>query len=118
MLRQLDRSVLEMALVGYGSEAQQIEAAMAAIRKELGLRSRGAATTLRASVDKHKHRMSAAGRRHIAAAQRKRWKAFHAALKVTAAPKRKLSPAAKAKLAANLAKARAAKAAKAAAPTA
>jgi len=99
-----------MALVGFVSEAQRIEAAMATIRKELGVRPWGAATTLGAGADKRKHRMSAAGRRHIAAAQRKRWKAFHAA---QAAPKRNLSPAAKAKLVANLAKARAAKAAKA-----
>jgi hypothetical protein len=62
--------------------------------------------------------MSAAGRRRIAAAQRKRWKAFHTAHKVMATPKRKLSPAAREKLAENAAKARAAKAGKVAAATA
>ena len=115
MPRTLDRSLLEMALVGYGSQALQIEAAMATIRKELGVRPGRTATKLGAGAAKRKHRMSAAGRRHIAAAQRRRWKAFHAAHKVTAAIKRNLSPAAKAKLAANLARARAAKAATAAA---
>jgi len=118
MPRTLDRSLLEMALVGYGSQAQQIEAAMATIRKELGVRPTRAATTLGAGAAKRKHRMSAAGRRRIAAAQRKRWKAFHTVHKVMATPKPKLSPDAKAKLAANLAKARAAKAAKTAPATA
>jgi hypothetical protein len=98
MPRTLDRSLLEMALVGYGSQALQIEAAMATIRKELGVRPTGAATTLGARAAKRKHRMSAAGRRNIAAAQRRRWKAFHAAH--------------------NLAQARGAKAARASGPTA
>ena len=60
--------------------------------------------------------MSAAAKRRIAAAQRKRWAAFHADQKggsAKTAPRRKLSAAAKVKLARNLAKARAAKAAKA-----
>ena len=57
--------------------------------------------------------MSAAAKQRIAAAQRKRWAAFHAEQKGGVAPKRMLSAAARAKLAANLAKARVAKAAKA-----
>jgi hypothetical protein len=67
--------------------------------------------------EKPKRKISAAGKKAIAQAQRKRWKEFKAkapkpAPKKTAA-KRKLSPARKAALVANLAKARAAKAAKA-----
>ena len=63
--------------------------------------------------------MSAAGRKAISDATKRRWKVFHAAQQEKkpavkkAVPKRKLSPAGKAALAANLAKARAAKAAKA-----
>src|ERR1019366_127050 len=70
---------------------------------------------------KPKRKMSTTGRAAIVAATKKRWKAFHAtkqakkpALKKAIA-KKKLSPARKAALLANLAKARAAKSAKAAA---
>ena len=70
---------------------------------------------------KPKRKMSAAGKKAISEATKKRWAAFHAtkqakkpALKKAVA-KRKLSPARKAALVANLAKARAAKAAKVAA---
>jgi hypothetical protein len=60
--------------------------------------------------------MSAAAKRRIAAAQRKRWAAFHAEHKsenAKTALKRKLSAATRAKLAVNLVEARAARAAKA-----
>jgi hypothetical protein len=109
-MKQIDRSILEMALIGYEAERQKIEAAMAAIRKQVD--GHGAAPTVN-GVRRPKRNMSAAARRRIAAAQRKRWAAFHAEKKAGAAPKRKLSAAVKAKLAANLAKARVAKAAKA-----
>jgi hypothetical protein len=65
--------------------------------------------------------MSAAGRKAISEATKKRWAAFHAAKQSKkpalkkAVAKRKLSPARKAALVASLAKAREAKAAKAAA---
>src|SRR5215470_4299273 len=99
---RLDFATLQAALVGYTAELDKIDAAMSAIRKQL--RVRGAVST-----DGHgaklKHHMSAAGRRAIAEAQRKRWAAVHKAAKKVA-PKRKMSPAAKAKLVANLAKAR------------
>jgi hypothetical protein len=101
-----------MALVGYLAERQKIEAAMAAIRKEVDRRAAAPAVDGARSA---KRVMSPAAKRRIAAAQRKRWAAFHADQKggsAKAAPKRKLSGAARAKLAANLAKARAAKAAK------
>jgi hypothetical protein len=72
---------------------------------------------------KPKRKMSAAGRKAISEATKKRWALFYAAKakpvvakKATAkkaAAKKKLSPARKAALVANLAKARAAKAAKA-----
>jgi hypothetical protein len=71
-------------------------------------------------VPKAKRRLSAAGRQAIIAATKKRWAAVNAAKAQQEKPaakktalKRKLSPTARAKLVANLAKARAAKAAKA-----
>ena len=62
---------------------------------------------------KPKRRISKEGMARIIAATKKRWAAFHKAEKP--APKTKLSPARKAALVANLAKARAARAAKRAA---
>jgi hypothetical protein len=112
-MKLTDRSTLEMALIGYEAEHQKIEAAIAAIRKQVN----GHATVPAVSGARMaKRNMSAAARRRIAAAQRKRWAAFHAEKKsetAKLAPKRKLSGAAKAKVAVNLAKARAAKATKA-----
>src|SRR5215831_18368276 len=108
-MKQLDRSTLEMALIGYEAERQKIEAAMAAIRKQVDGRATAPAAD---GTRRPKRIMSAAARRRIAAARRRRWAAFHAEQKGSAktAPRRKLSAAAKAGLAANLAKARAAKA--------
>jgi hypothetical protein len=59
-------------------------------------------------------KLSAAGRAAIVAATKKRWEAVHKAQKaaVKAPAKKKMSPARKAALVANLAKARAARAAK------
>ena len=123
MPRMMDTSILQAALLGLQSEKEKIDTAMAAIRKQLGVR--GTAAVVTSNGTKTRHHMSAAAKKRIADAQRKRWAAFHKALSGAAkpkakaagqaAPKRKLSAAAKAKLAANLAKARAAKAAKGAA---
>jgi hypothetical protein len=112
-MQQTDRLTLEMALIGYEAERQKIEAAMAAIRKQV---DGHAAARAAVGAPGPKRILSAAARRRIAAAQRKRWAVFHADQKRGAAktaPKRKLSAAARAKLVRNLAKARAAKAAKA-----
>jgi hypothetical protein len=112
----LDNSILEMALAGYQAEVQRIEEAMAALRKRLGVRGTTSAAQITTDGSTPKRQMSAAARKRIADAQKKRWAAFHkqhgkpAAKKATA--KRTLSPEAKARLAANLAKARAARAAK------
>jgi hypothetical protein len=121
MRLQIDRPVLEMALIGYEAERQKIEEKIAAIQRQLGGRPRGAAPVVGTDGTGPKRRMSAAGRKRIAAAQKKRWAAFRAkhgegsATRRKVAKKRTLSPAAKAKLVANLAKARAARAAKKAA---
>jgi hypothetical protein len=123
MQRKIDPTILEAALVGYQAELQRIDEKMSAIRKHLGGRVNIAALAPAVSSDgsRPKRQMSAAARKRIAEAQKKRWAEFHAMKKghaltaKKAAPKRKLSPARRAALAANLAKARAAKAAKKAA---
>lgn len=116
---QLDSSILEMALVGYTQRCREIQTAISAIRGQLGMHSTkvGASTTTDGA--KPKRRLSAAARKRIATAQKRRWAAFHKTRKPApakkTATKRVLSPARKAALVANLAKARAAKAAKKAA---
>jgi hypothetical protein len=112
-MTRVDNAILQAALVGYTAELDKINAAMAAIRKELGLHGTRAAAPAGGDRAKPKHHISAAGRRAIAEAQRKRWAAVHKAAK-KAAPKKKMSAERKAALVANLAKARAAKAARAA----
>ena len=122
MPKQIDTSFLEMALVGYRAELHKIEASMSAIRKQLGVRGSSRVPRV-ARMETVKHHMTAAGRKHIAEAQHKRWAAYRAKHKTPAkaakaaaskptTAKKKLSPERKAALAANLAKARAAKAAK------
>lgn len=120
-MTKTDPTLLQMALIGYETRLQEIQAKMAAIQSVLkgGMKASVDGPSTRAP----RRKISAAGKRRIAAAQKKRWAEFHAkaekpARKVAvkkAAPKRKLSPARKAALVANLAKARAAKAAKKAA---
>jgi hypothetical protein len=111
-----DIETLKMALIGYEAERQKTEATMAAIRSQLGGRASAPSTTPTGAA-KPKRKMSAAGKKAIAEAQRKRWAASkvqaEAATPGPAKPKRKLSAAAKANLVANLKRARAAKAAKA-----
>ena len=73
-----DIETLKMALIGYEAERQKLEATMAAIRSQLGGRASAPSTTPTGDA-KSKHKMSAAGRKAIAEAQRKRWAAVHAA---------------------------------------
>jgi hypothetical protein len=117
MPKQLDKSLLEMALIGYQAQRSKIDERIAEIQQQLGGGSPYAAAP--AAGPKARRQMSPAAKKRIAAAQKKRWAEFHAksqkpAVK-KAAPKRKLSADARAKLAANLQKAREAKAAKKAA---
>jgi hypothetical protein len=115
MSRQVDTATLQMALIGCQAQLVQLNEKMQEIQRRLG--GRPAATDGRGDVPGpflRKRHMSAAGRRRIAAAQRKRWAAFHKGARAKkGAVKRTLSPEAKSKLAANLTKARAARAAKA-----
>ena len=111
MQRKIDSATLEMALVGYTAKLQKIEEKIIAIRKHLrGRVNITTAATVDSNGSEPKGRMSAAGKRRIAEAQKKRWRKFHAqqegkvATSKKTASRRKLSPAAKAKLVANLAK--------------
>jgi len=67
-----DRALLEAALLGYQAKIAELEAAMAALRGQLGHSSGPHA----APVKQARRKMSAAGRRRIAAAQKKRWAEF------------------------------------------
>jgi hypothetical protein len=117
MRRQIDHTTLQMALVGYESQLATVTARMAEIRKQIGGKSAANGGGGDIPTPFRKGSMSAAARKRIAAAQRARWAAYRAGHKAPATkrgtPKRTLSRAARAKLVVNLAKARAAKAAKA-----
>ena len=69
-----DASLLQAALVGYQNHLEQINQAIADIRKQLGQHSGEKATQPRARV---RRELSTAARNRIAAAQKKRWAKFH-----------------------------------------
>ena len=112
VMSKVDQGILQMALIGYEAQCHKIETAIAAIRSQLG--GRASAKAAAPVSTGPKRRLSAAARKRIALGQKKRWAAFHARSEKTAPAKvkRRLSPARREALAANLAKARAAKAAK------
>jgi hypothetical protein len=64
-----DRSLLEAALVGYQAKLAEIHAAIASLRTQLG----AGPNVAPAPAKPAKRKMSAAGRRRIIAAQKKRW---------------------------------------------
>jgi hypothetical protein len=84
--RALTEHVLELALVGYTEQCRQIENAIAAIRSQLGVRSTKAAASVTSDGARPKRQMSAAARKRIADAQRKRWAAFHKGKEAAAVP--------------------------------
>lgn len=123
MRRQIDHSLLEMALVGYRARREEVVRRMAEIERQLGAAS--ASVAERTGEEKPKHKMSTAGRRAIAAAQRKRWAASRKSVQSPKTPpapkaKRRLSKAGRAAIVAAtkrrwaLKRAEAAKAAKSA----
>jgi hypothetical protein len=73
----IDPCVLEMALVGYELERNRIEAAIAEIQSQLGdgdaVRSISTATASAKPKTTRKKRFSAAARKRMAAAHKKRW---------------------------------------------
>jgi hypothetical protein len=80
-------------------------------RKRWAASKKAAELPVPEAAPKPKRKLSAAGRKAIIVATKKRWESFHKAEKPAPA-KKKMSPARKAALLANLAKARAARAAK------
>ena len=118
MRRQIDGSILEMALVGYQAERGKIEEKMAEIRQRLGKGPAATAAPATTGEAAPKRNISVAARKRIAAAQKKRWREFHARQQESAKPKavkqarKTVSPDVTQKRLAALAKARAAKAAK------
>jgi hypothetical protein len=117
---QLNRAIIEAAIVGFERQKEGIDKLIAELRAQLDGASASKANVAQSTTPaKTRRRISAAGRKRIAEAQKARWAlqkkaapAKKAALATKTTPKRKLSPAAKAKLVENLKKARAAKAAK------
>jgi len=68
-----DLSLLEAALVGYRQRRAEIAAKIAELEQRLGSDASGSLSE--APARRKKRRISAAGRRRIAEAQRKRWAA-------------------------------------------
>ena len=75
----LDDATLQMALIGYQAELSRIEQRMAEIRGQLG----GPVAAQEAAP---KRVLSIAARARMAAAQKKRWAAFHKGTTVAAVP--------------------------------
>jgi hypothetical protein len=75
-MRTNDHALLEAALIGYQHQLDQIESKMAELRSQLGGKSPAAAAKT-AAVPGRKRQMSAAARKRIAAAQKKRWAEYH-----------------------------------------
>jgi hypothetical protein len=67
--------LLQAALIGYQAQIKEIETAMTAIRAQL--KGSSDATAPEAQPRK-KSKFSAAARKKMAAAQKRRWAAFHA----------------------------------------
>jgi len=91
-----NHELLRAALVGYQHQVDQLQAKMAEIRHELGTGLEPAS-----GPGPKKREISAAGKRRIAAAQRKRWAETKAAEKAAApARKRRMSAAGRKRIAA------------------
>jgi hypothetical protein len=107
----LTRGIIEAAIDGFEVQKQRIDSQLSELRAMLSPGANGSAPNSQPSGRK-KRRMSAAGRKAIAAAQRKRWAALKGesgAANVAKKPKRKLSAAGKAAIVAALKKRWAAK---------
>jgi hypothetical protein len=70
-----DHALLEAALIGYQHQAAQLADKIAEIRRQLGAKSPSAAP--KAATPVKRRSMSAAARKRIAAAQKKRWAEYH-----------------------------------------
>ena len=86
----IDRSIFEMALVGYEAQRNRIEAAMDEIKSELDGISVGPSNSASvATTGKGRKRLSIAARRRMALAQAKRWKAVKRQAAASAKAKRR-----------------------------
>lgn len=79
-----DRTFYEAALLGLENQQREIESRIHDIRVELAFavreyRGKRARTRTRKATHRNPHRISAAGRKHIAEATRKRWAAYRKA---------------------------------------
>src|SRR5438874_2263136 len=98
--------ILEAALIGLESQRSELEEKMAEVRRQIGDRRDGQPARKSVGVDSaepipKKRTMSAAGRRRIAAAQRKRWaqlKNPQTAESMPVKKKRKMSAAGRARI--------------------
>jgi hypothetical protein len=119
MPAKLTPEIIAAAILGFGAQKQTIDGEIAELKAMLDGGTKPAPAAKPEAPKGKRRKMSAAGRKAIAEAQRKRWaaskKAAEPSAPATSKPKRKLSKARKAALIANLAKARAARAAKRAA---
>ena len=84
MPNELDRSLLEAALTGLEAQKARVEEHISAVRSQLGIRGPGRPKQTEAETEpptpaRKKRRMSAAGRRAISEATKKRWAAVRAA---------------------------------------
>lgn len=75
-IRHIDSVTLEAALIGYEAQRSTIEAKIAEIRRQLRARAPTEAAGIKPKIPREKRTMSAATRKRIAAAQRKRWAAY------------------------------------------
>ena len=107
----LTKEIIEAAISGFEAQKQHIDAQLTELRAMLSSASAGSARTSQPTDGKQRG-MSAAGRKAIAEAQRKRWatvKGKSVAPKVAKKPKRELSAAGRAAIVAALKKRWAAK---------
>jgi hypothetical protein len=81
----MDRSILEAAIIGYQHQIAQAQAAVVDIQKQLGHRGPGRPRGVTAPAESSeatpikRRTMSAAARKRIADAQKKRWAAYNKA---------------------------------------
>src|SRR5689334_16826465 len=108
---QINRAIIEAAIAGFEQQKRQIDETIAELRAQLNGSAEAKKGRIAHVADiapaRKKRHIGAAGRRAIAEAQRKRWaaqKEQSGEPKPAPKAKRKISPAAKAKLVANLAK--------------
>jgi len=78
MPKQVDTFTLQMALIGYGAQLNEITTKIAEIRRSLGTRGANGGGGDLPGPFHRKRVLSASARKRIADAQRKRWAAFHA----------------------------------------